>query len=266
LGHLDPKQDPLTPGTNRTASVTDPNTWGTFEQALKDVLKRRCRGIGFVFTDTPYTGIDIDHCLENGLPNITASQILAAIWSYTEISPSGQGLHIIVKASLPPGPRRNGSAEMYDTARYFAFTGNHYPHTPLRIRDCQAAINHFHSVLFPTPPSASRPPDFPLRPIPPDQLLYKAMAARNGAKFTYLWDGDTTGHKSHSEADLALCNLLAFWTRGDTLLMDQLFKQSHLFRPKWDHKHYSDGKTYGQATIAKALHGRTDFYDPDFRS
>src|SRR5690606_37316748 len=84
------------------------------------------------------------------------------------------------------------------------------------------------------------------------ELIKKAMSAKNGHIFRALWNGDISGYPSHSEADLALCNLLAYWTNGNAHRIDALFRQSALFRPeKWDKKHGPD--TYGNMTIKKAL-------------
>ncbi len=87
-------------------------------------------------------------------------------------------------------------------------------------------------------------------------MLEKASAASNGADFNALWQGVPTGHRSASEADLALCNHLAFWTGGDLARIDSLFRQSGLMREKWDRADYRD------RTIAKALNGRTEYYTP----
>ena len=59
-------------------------------------------------------------------------------------------------------------------------------------------------------------------------LIEKAKQSRNGNIFTALWNGDISGYKSHSEADLALCNALAFWTNKDANRIDKLFRQSGL--------------------------------------
>ena len=84
-------------------------------------------------------------------------------------------------------------------------------------------------------------------------LLGKARAAGNGAKFRALFDqGNTTLYDGDdSSADLALCNLLAFWTGGDSARIDRLFRQSALYRDKWDEKRGAG--TYGTRTIAKAV-------------
>jgi len=86
---------------------------------------------------------------------------------------------------------------------------------------------------------------------------------RRTAKFERLWNGNTVGYDSQSEADMALCCLLAFWTGGDRTQMKQLFRQSGLLREKWDEVHYADGSTYGEKTIERAIATTSEFYDPD---
>ena len=78
--------------------------------------------------------------------------------------------------------------------------------------------------------------------------------------FAALWAGDTSGYPSHSEADLALANHLVFWCDGDPDLMDQLFRQSALYRAKWDTRR--GDRTYGERTIETALAGCQRGYRP----
>ena len=92
-------------------------------------------------------------------------------------------------------------------------------------------------------------------------LIERARRAKNGAKFARLWAGDTSEHGGNdSSADLALCDLLAFWCGGDAARIDGLFRQSGLMRGKWDERRGE--LTYGERTIAVALKDRTEFYDP----
>lgn len=85
-----------------------------------------------------------------------------------------------------------------------------------------------------------------------DLLVQKAGSAANGEKFKRLWEGDTSLHRGDdSAADLALCNILAYWTGNDADRIDRLFRRSGLYRAKWDGRR--GDKTYGQMTIAKAL-------------
>lgn len=97
------------------------------------------------------------------------------------------------------------------------------------------------------------------------EIVRRAAAAANGEKFARLWSGDTAeyagdGNEGHSEADLALCSLLAFWCGPDEARIDGLFRRSGLMRPKWDERRYGDGRTYGQGTIGHALSGRSEFW------
>jgi primase-polymerase (primpol)-like protein len=93
-------------------------------------------------------------------------------------------------------------------------------------------------------------------------VVEKARSAANGAKFGALYRGSTSGYESQSEADMALCSLLAFWTGGDARQMDRLFRASGLMRGKWDEQHYADGSTYGEKTIERAIAGTSEFYEP----
>jgi putative DNA primase/helicase len=117
------------------ASTTDPETWGSFEEALAAV--ERFDGIGFVFgMDDAYTGVDIDRCgKDNGLLDPEAASLVLLLDSYTEWSPSGQGVHVILKGTVDgTAGRRKGRFEMYSHGRYFAMTGNHLVGTPGEIR------------------------------------------------------------------------------------------------------------------------------------
>ena len=91
---------PYTPGTGRRARSNDPTTWRTFDQALADLQARRCDGIGFQLGDD-YAGIDLDLCAPGKQVEPWAMDIVRALDSYTEYSPSGEGLHIIVRGELP---------------------------------------------------------------------------------------------------------------------------------------------------------------------
>ena len=89
------------------------------------------------------------------------------------------------------------------------------------------------------------------------ELLERAMAAANSAKFRRLWAGDTSDHGGDaSAADLALASMLAYWCDSDLGQMDRLFRGSGLMRPKWDERHYSDGSTYGRHTLERACEQR----------
>ena len=96
------KKVPYNPQTGYKASVIDPGTWASFDKACAAMSSGGYDGLGFVFTaDDPFVGIDFDHCLENGKLDPWVENQVAALSSYTEISPSGTGIHVICKGSLP---------------------------------------------------------------------------------------------------------------------------------------------------------------------
>ncbi len=121
------------------------------------------------------------------------------------------------------------------------------------IPERQEAVDELLRRCFPVrgrPESGASPSH---RAAPPD-LIARASRARNGARFARLFAGKWEGeYGSQSEADLALCSMLAFWTKKDAARVDALFRDSGLFRPKWDERHFGDGRTYGQETVAKAI-------------
>ena len=94
-------------------------------------------------------------------------------------------------------------------------------------------------------------------------LIKQILISKNADKFRQLYyDGDWSGsaYGSQSEADLGLCNILAFWTGKNSVQMDRLFRRSKLFRAeKWDSVRVR-GQTYGAATIDKAIAASTDIY------
>jgi putative DNA primase/helicase len=132
---------PISPATGKAASCTDPATWASYRQARAAASRLRLDGIGFVFTATdPYTGIDLDHCRTiRGDLEPWAAEVVKRLNSYTEWSPSGEGLHILVKASLPERTGRHSQGiEIYDSGRYFTITGKHLAGTPNTIESRQA--------------------------------------------------------------------------------------------------------------------------------
>jgi putative DNA primase/helicase len=159
--------------------------------------------------------------------------------SYTEISPSGKGLHIIIKGKLPAKGRRKDGIEIYDKARFFTVTGNRMADSPNTIADGGEAINSLYDKFF-TPKVEDK------------KSIEKDIPADN-EKIQTLFRGDYQDYNSQSEADLALCQYLSMKFGNDADVIDKCFRESALFRPKWDEAHYSDGQTYGQATVQKAI-------------
>lgn len=240
------------------ASATDPKTWASYDAAFKAYQSGKYDGIGYVLND-PHTGIDLDHCrdVQTGIIQDWALSIIKALNSYTEITPSGTGVHIIVEAKLPPGGNRTGNIEMYDRGRYFTITGNHLPGTPETIEPRQQELNDIHAQAFQQHETVSKPGGNGSKPVTGSDadILSKAMAAANGPAFARLWLGDISGHENDdSKADFALCCHLAFWTGKDPVRMDSLFRQSKLYREKWERQDYRE------RTINKAIEVTTETY------
>lgn len=276
---------------DKPAKSTDPATWSKLSFLL--LRLRQFDGVGFCLGDG-VCGIDLDHCREPTAGTIEpwALEIVAAIPTYWEVTPSGCGLRAFAFGQLPGGGIHRGKTEIYDAGRYLTVTGHHLDGTAVDLTDCQEAITALYARVQLAGGEPIEPPadDHPqeegaakqqrvnprkLKPAaakpgsnghvgpggPTDaQVVAKAEAASTGAEFSRLWSGIAAGYESQSEADLALCNHLAFFSGPDESRLDGLFRKSGLFRDKWDEPHYGDGTTYGQATVRQALANRTEFY------
>ena len=267
---------------------TDPETWTSFANALAYHERdgTDTDGLGFMLEESIVAGLDLDDCRDPKTGDLEpwADDIREDVPTYAEVSPSGTGVHLVGFGFKPDGRCRGdvdgaeGHIEMYDSGRYLTVTGHALDEAPADVRQVNDELVDVHAEYIaddadpetPVPnggaetgePDAN-PGDETGNTVPFDdpELVDRAKAAENGAKFKRLWDGDTSGYPSQSEADLALCGLLAFWTGGDRDRMDRLFRRSGLMRPKWDEDR--GDQTYGERTIAKALEGRTEYYDPD---
>lgn len=260
---------PLNPHSGAHASTTNPATWGTLQGAVRFCEEHPwAAGLGFVFTNRdPYAGIDLDNCRDPQTEEIApwAKAIVHYLRSYTEASPSGTGVKIFLRGALPAGVHR-GAVEAYGFGRYFTVTGQHVAGTPPTIEERSAEIKALYAWLKADEP-VSRAASLPPAPVDLDDaaLIEKARTAANGSKFERLWNGDWSDYPSRSEADLALCSQLAFWTGGERDRIDRLFRQSGLYRQKWDESHFANGRTYGAATVDKAIAQAQTFYGTDIR-
>lgn len=260
------------------AKVNDPATWGTYEQASKMYedaiafnMAVRWDGIGLM-CDGSFTFTDWDHCIADGKCNQQIWDQAQRVNSWMELSPGGDGIHCIAWGTVPAG-RKCGNIEMYSggegKGRFLTWTGQHIVGTPAAIEDQQEQITALYEEITPTSQrtidQTGASPTCVLVACESDRtpeeieesagvVLERVSNAANGAKFRALWDGDMSGYSSPSNADLALCGLLAHWT-DDAAVIDSLFRQSKLYRPKWDRKARS-GETYGEGTIRVAIEGR----------
>jgi primase-polymerase (primpol)-like protein len=101
-------------------------TWSAFEEVCDAYEAGTYDGIGFVLcSGDPFTGIDLDGCRNPKSGEIAswAAEIVCCFGSYTELSPSGKGIHILVRAKAP-GSLKRPRIEMYSTERYLTVTGH----------------------------------------------------------------------------------------------------------------------------------------------
>ena len=244
--------------TGRAAASDDPTTWAPYSKTEGHP------NIGFVFSeDDPFCGIDLDGCVNRESGEITklARQIIDRMDSYSEISPSGTGVKVFVKGVVPGLRRKNPEKriELYDRRRFFVCTGVHLPGTPKTIEPRQEELELFYSWLFPNEGESQPRPNGAVanHDLSDEDILSRAYRAANGDRFMKLWNGDASDYESHSEGDLALCAMLAFWTGPDPERIERMFSESKLSqRSKWRER-----PRYRRDTVSKALEGMTEFYD-----
>ncbi len=254
---------PLEASTGRLASSKNPATWATYPEAVEGMKRFGADGIGFVFTkDDPYCGVDLDDVRDPVSGGLTqaALAIIERLDSFCEVSPSGSGVHGIVKATLTRGWHPKGIG-LFVSARYFCFTGQRVPGTPAEITEAQVVIDELVASI--QKPADSKPTTLPghgqgICTLSDAQIIQQASNAKNGQRFRALWDGGIGAHGTHSEADLALCCQLAFWTNRDSERIDAMFRQSGLMRQKWEQR-----ADYRERTIQKAIDLTNDTYDPN---
>lgn len=266
------KKVPFNPDTGKPASSNKPDTWTDYGTAVDALERYGFTGLGFVFSDSDgLVGVDIDHCFdkETGSFNEIATAVLAKQPTYVEFSPSGNGVHLFFKGTMPEGGSKNTSVgvEMYDKVRYFTVTGNKLSGSPDTISEDNGALQWIHETYILPPKKTKKKTKNNKKaqyvPLSDEALLEKAQSSGDADSFTALWEGKwQDSYSSQSEADLSLCCKLAFWAGKNKEQMDRLFRQSALFRAKWDEKHHANGDTYGEETLNKAVEATDSVYSP----
>ncbi|MCM1987779.1 phage/plasmid primase, P4 family [Methanococcoides seepicolus] len=236
------------------ASTTNPDTWSSFKTATSKLKQSddEYSGIGFVFSESdPFIGFDWDNVRDSTTGEFDPEILkeIRSLDSYAEISQSGEGAHVIAKGKVPGSKNRRGVREIYDHSRFFVFTGEHLEGTPIAINE--ATTNNVLSIYSKIDSSSMDvevAENYEPRLTDID-IIEKCKNADNRNLFDSLYSGNWQAvgrYGSHSEADLALCNLIAAHTR-DPQQIDRLFSGSGLNRDKWSRKDYKE------QTIAKAL-------------
>ncbi|NLP62093.1 AAA family ATPase [Paraburkholderia sacchari] len=246
------------------AKTNNPETWGTFDAVSLAYRDGSFDGVGLVIRGD-MIGIDLDHVIHDGQIEPWAQEIIDKFHgTYIEISPSGDGFHILTRGTIPRngkfGPENRLECYSKDGSRYFTVTGHMFG-AGMEITEQQNSVDW----LFETfdkreassgkaePASSASPKTLDSRQSS-KAIIDRASKAKNGDKFRRLFeDGDISNYASHSEADLGLATMLSYWV-DDADQIDDIFRQSALYRPdKWDRSVSGAGKTYGAETIEKAL-------------
>lgn len=223
-----PTKVPYSPKTNRLASVTDPTTWASYDEAVAASLQTDWyAGIGFVLTDAdPYTFIDLDDTKGDQQSLDRQIKVFNEFESYAELSPSGNGLHIIVKGKVPSG-RRRSYIEVYSSQRYMTMTGNVYRNAP--INEHNALLQVLHGQMSEGKGAAMFYAGLEAAKLTDDEVLEMAGRAANAEKFNDLYfNGNWQKYyPSQSEADFALVDILAFYSENRRQVQN-LFLKSQL--------------------------------------
>jgi putative DNA primase/helicase len=259
----------------RHAKSSEPATWVSFDEASQALRSGRFDGIGFVFSKTDdFVGVDLDHVRDpdSGDISLEARAIIAELASYTEVSPSGTGIHVYCRGKLPGGGRKRNWLEVYDHGRFFTFTGHHLEGTPETVQDRSEALARFYERTFgPQAPQPAQngaaslfredraaqesphPENEKLQPHADDAEVLDCLRDALGEKFSDLYDrGNLEKYRGdQSRADLALLGMLAAAVGGDRARMERMFSASALGqRDKWRKR-----PDYRNRSIEKALEG-----------
>lgn len=257
--------------TGKEGRSNDESTWTDFATALTAFRRdEEYAGLAFFFKP-PYIGIDLDH-VKDDIDRMVHGDVgenivydfVSAMKSYTEVSLSGEGIHIIIKGTLPEGKRRKGEIEMYDSGRFFALTGNSFNKINTINQPPDKVFHAFYAKYINSESNViqmAQAPQYGVSDLSINQIIADALQSKTGNRFKMLMNGKWEGfYDSQSEADLAFANDLAFWTAKDFGKMDTIFRQSGLMRDKYDEKH---GKvTYGVGLLNKAIAGTNSVYEP----
>ena len=223
------------------ADVNKPDTWSTFVEVFTVFKLGAYSGIGFVFTDMdPYSFIDLDDAEGDDAILQRHLKVYHEFDSYSEVSPSGKGLHIIVKGTVAAG-RRRSKIEIYPSQRYATMTGNVYNNKTV-INERQTLLTQLWEQMGSGPVAQSLYRGDEKENETDQVILQRATNAVNGDKFQQLYSGDWNNlYQSQSEADFALVDIIAFYTQNKNQI-ERIFKSSKLGkRDKANRKDYIGG-------------------------
>jgi len=254
-GKAKPDKVPVNVRTLRNAGSTWPNTWADIRTAVTTYQAHpTLAGIGFVLTQgDPYTMLDLDDCILDGVPNEFACGVLNALRTYAELSPSGHGLRLFVHCRHQPEATRRPEIELYSTGRFATLTGDVLDDAPIAKVD---SLDWFLDQFAPKQEQQQRPTasvSCADRLLPSsDQELWDYIRRVNPlAKSIFAGDLSDIRNGDHSRAVILMLNSLAHWTQGDATRMDRMIRQTHLDKTKWSENR--KGQTWLAGRIDDAI-------------
>ena len=231
----------------------DARAMTSLQKAARLVRPGLADGVGLTVTpDLRITVIDLDGCREiDGTFNHAAQSVLSRFpGTYAEISPSGRGLHLLVPGQVPAGWRRRDGIDIIDLG-FVTVTG--HCHRPAHgWTDLTDVLAEWHNELIPEQRIQAKPASRQRAAVVDDMaLLTRACAARNGRRFSALWEGDLAGYPSRSDGDVVLIMMLLYWLGPDATdeAVDRLFCASARNRGQWQ-------GAYRSRTLSKARQWR----------
>jgi primase-polymerase (primpol)-like protein len=259
--------------TGYKAKSNDISTFTDFITTTTVAQSGKYDGIGVGLFDN-LCAIDIDDCVKDGVLSEMAQDIINTMNAYTEYSPSGNGVHILFtvndfsyEKTAYYINKRDIGLEVYVasiTNKYVTVTGNVISAGEYSDRTAELQIILDKYMTKQDKNTVEPVSNQPIYNLSDEEILEKAKAAKNSEKFNALYSGDISAYPSHSEADLALCSMLAFWCGCDTAQIDRIFRGSGLYREKWDEPR--NGTTYGQNVIEQAVRSCKDVYNSGLNS
>jgi len=291
-----PKKKPINPAKKGIdfdpAKTNDPGTWGTFDQAVKALDQSSLnKGLGFIFTGEDHiVGIDFDHCIDNDKIHPSVEALIKSINTYAEKSPSGTGLHLILKGDIDLSQgkkiklKEGMEAQFFSDTGYLTFTGGKLDGYPSIIAEDSKALKAIYDQIISSSPSPPKPsqeskgqnPSLEITSKIPAETVDEAIKEQLklmfewlnvGPKIKAIFEGRLdfldpekdpklflNGKPDLSAIELSLMSYAAKATKNNPVMMEAIYQKSKLVRPKWKEIH-SKGKTYGQMTIEKAIEG-----------
>lgn len=266
---------PVTPSKGWQNSVNQ-----LFFTEAQDRAKDLGGEVAFCFTDDgPFVGFDLDDVKQDNQFSEEALDLVERLDTYTEVSTSSKGLHIIAEGERVDDRKNRadlseaGHLEIYDKNRYFVLTGEVYsgftsvesrPTVVGEVQNDHLFKERGFSFTGRQKPVSGHKFDGGETDASPEQIRRTIQTYAESddhavdREVLRLWQGSDEGRESPSEADMAFVKQLYYWCRGDQNLMDECFRASGRMRQKWDEQR-SD-QTYGEMTIHKVCRTNSDTF------